>query len=191
MNFLDLLRAGYTDYVVNDAALSYMRRRALAGPIIARLAEHPDKHFADPQAWQAHLDRLGITALTVTPDPVQIATEGALWGSIQSHDFLRDTVIVSDDAGQFAIGQHALCWVHAERLVHKLDTFTDHHRAAQQQVRSLIWQFYADLKDYRRPRHPGRAPSCARGSTTSSAVAPASSLSIACCSGCMPTRPNC
>jgi Transposase IS66 family len=156
LNFLDLLRAGHTDYVVNDVALTYMRERALAGPVIARLAEHPDKQFADPAAWQAHLERLGITALTVTPDPVQIATEGALWGSIQSHEFLREGVIVSDDAGQFAVGQHALCWVHAERLVHKLDTFTDHQRAAQQRVRSLIWRFYADLKAYRTNPTPRR-----------------------------------
>jgi hypothetical protein len=35
---------------------------------------------------------------------------------------LPNTVIVSDDAGQFKIGSHGLCWVHAERLVHKLDT---------------------------------------------------------------------
>lgn len=156
LNFLDLLRAGHTDYVVNAAALSYMRGRALAGPVIACLARHTDKQFADPAAWHAHLERLGITELSVTPDPVQIATEGALWGSVQSHDFLREGVIVSDDAGQFAVGQHALCWVHAERLVHKLDTFTDHQRAAQQQVRSLIWQFYADLKDYRIAPTPWR-----------------------------------
>jgi hypothetical protein len=26
--------------------------------------------------------------------------------------------VLSDDAGQFAVGLHALCWVHAERLVH-------------------------------------------------------------------------
>ena len=154
LNFLDLLRAGYTDYVINDAALSYMRERALAGPIIVRLADHPDRQFADPAAWQAHLERLGITALSVTPNPVQIATEGALWGSIQSHEFLRHAVIVSDDAGQFAVGQHALCWIHAERLVHKLDTFTDDQRAAQRHVRSLIWQFYADLKDYCRAPTP-------------------------------------
>ena len=162
LNFLDLLRAGYTDYVINDAALAYMREHALAGSTIARLAEHPDKQFVDQAAWQAHLERLGITALTVTPDPVQIATEGALWGSIQSHEFLRDAVIVSDDAGQFAVGEHALCWVHAERLVHKLDTFTDHQRSAQQHLRSLIWRFYADLKTYRinptsRRRHQLRA----------------------------------
>ena len=156
LNFLDLLRAGYTDYVINDAALSYMRERALSEPVIARLAAHTDKQFADPAAWRAHLEQLGITPLMVTPNPMQIATEGALWGSIQAHGFLQEGVIVSDDAGQFAVGKHALCWIHAERLVHKLDTFTDHQRAAQQLVRSLIWQLYADLKDYRTTPTPWR-----------------------------------
>ena len=33
--------------------------------------------------------------------------------------------------------------------MHKLDTFTDPHRAAQQKVRKLIWNYYADLKKYR------------------------------------------
>jgi hypothetical protein len=81
-NFLDRLRAGHEDYVINVEALAYMRRRALSGPIIARLAEHPDRLFADKAAWAAHLDRLGITALKVNHDPVTVATEGALWGSI-------------------------------------------------------------------------------------------------------------
>ena len=35
-NFLDLLRAGYEDYVINAEALAYMRQRALSGPVIAR-----------------------------------------------------------------------------------------------------------------------------------------------------------
>jgi len=65
-------------------------------------------------------------------------------------------VVVSDDAGQFAVGRHALCWVHAERLVHKLDTFTEQQRTAQQHVRSLIWNFYADLKAYRTSPTPRR-----------------------------------
>ena len=126
-----------------------MRGRALAGPVIDQLATHRQTQFADQAAWQAHLDRLGISALRVTPDPVCIATEGALWGSVQAHGLLREMVIVSDDAGQFDVGRHALCWVHAERLVHKLDTFTDLHRAAQQRMRALIWRFYDDLKAYR------------------------------------------
>jgi hypothetical protein len=149
LNFLHLLRAGHTDYVLNDAAYAYMRAHDLSAASIALLAAAPQTQFADPAAWRAHLDRLGLTALKVTPDPVQIATEGALWGSVQAHEFLRDAVILSDDAGQFNVGRHALCWVHAERLVHKLDTFNDQHRAAQARVRGLIWDFYADLKAYR------------------------------------------
>ena len=150
LNFLELLRAGHPDYVINAEALAYMRERALAGAVIEQLAGQPERHFPDRVAWQAHLERLGIAALTVTPDPVRIATEGALWGAIKAHGLLPGTVIVSDDAGQFALGLHGLCWVHAERLVHKLDTFTDHQRTAQQRLRALIWWFYADLKAYRR-----------------------------------------
>jgi len=59
------------------------------------------------------------------PDPVQVATEGALWGSVQAHECLCDAVIPSDDTGQFNIGRHPLCWVHAERLVHKPEMISD------------------------------------------------------------------
>ena len=148
MNFLELLRAGYTDYVINDAALDYMREHALSGAVIRQLATHRQRQFADQAAWQRHLQQLGITALQVTPDPARLATEGALWGAVVEHGFLNEAVVVSDDAGQFNVGQHALCWVHAERLVHKLETFTDQQRAAQEYLRGLIWWFYADLKAY-------------------------------------------
>jgi hypothetical protein len=150
LNFLRVLRAGYRDYVINAEALAYMRQRALAGPVITSLAEHLERHFPDEAAWLRHLDQLGITALAVTPDPVRIATEGAVWGSVKAHGLLPDTVILSDDAGQFTLDRHALCWVHAERLVHRLDTFTERQHAAQQLIRALIWWFYADLKAYRR-----------------------------------------
>lgn len=150
LNFLQLLRAGHTDYVINDAALAYMRQRALPQHAIARLAEHPDKHFADEQAWMRHLERLGFHDLKHSLDPPRLATEGALWGAIRAHGLLPDTVVLSDDAGQFEVARHALCWVHAERLVHKLDTFCDPHRKTQRHVRSLIWRFYSDLKAYQR-----------------------------------------
>ena len=39
LNFLDLLRAGHTDFVLNPAAFGYLRSRALSAPLIARLAE--------------------------------------------------------------------------------------------------------------------------------------------------------
>jgi Transposase IS66 family len=115
LNFLDLLRAGHVDFVLNEAAFGYLRSRGLAAPLIARLIEAGETHFIDQAAWQAHLNRLGIvsptqTGLAVIQNPVLIATEGAQWGSIHAHGFLHDAVVLSDDAGQFDIGQHALCW---------------------------------------------------------------------------------
>ncbi|MFC7539076.1 transposase [Siccirubricoccus deserti] len=150
LNFLELLRAGHGDYAVNAEALAYMRERALAGPVIARLAGDPQRVFPDQAAWVAHLERLGIRGMDGSLGPARLATEGALWGAIKAHDLLSGTVIVSDDAGQFALGEHALCWIHAERLVHRLETFTDQQRAVQARIRDLIWWFYADLKAYRR-----------------------------------------
>jgi hypothetical protein len=85
------------------------------------------------------VDQLDLRQLNITSEPARIATEGAVWGSLKAHGLLPDTVILSDDAGQFAVGRHALCRVHAERLVYRLDTFTDRQYAAQQLVRTLIW----------------------------------------------------
>lgn len=43
-----------------------MRRHNLAGPVV------------DRPAWAAHLEALGIAALEVRPDPVQIAIQGTM-----------------------------------------------------------------------------------------------------------------
>jgi len=154
INFLELLNAGDTTHLVNEAGLAYMRERNLPGTVTGLLSADADKRFAGRAAWTAHLDKLGISALDVHPDPVRIATEGALWGSIAAQGLLDGTVIVSDGAGQFDVGEHALCWVHAERLVHKLDAFTDDRQVAKEAIRDRIWKLYADLKTYARAPAP-------------------------------------
>ena len=100
---------------------------------------------------------LGITGLEVTPDPLKIATQGAMWDAIRRHGLLDGTVVVPDDAGQFLVGIHALCWVHAERLVHKLLPVTEAQRRAVDLVRQLIWRFYRDLKAWQCPPDRRRA----------------------------------
>ena len=49
----------------------------------------------------------------------QIATEGALLGA-PARGLQERLAIVSDDAGQFKVLRHGLCWIHAERLIHTL-----------------------------------------------------------------------
>ena len=67
-----------------------------------------------------------------------------------------------DGAGQFRVGLHALCWVHAERLVHKLVPATPEQRRAVEVTRTLIWWLYADLKAWARDPCPRRAALRAR-----------------------------
>ena len=74
-------RRAHTTWFSNDAAFDYMRTRALPAMLIASLAAQPETVFADQAAWSAQLDLLGFTGLTTTPDPVQIATEGAIWAA--------------------------------------------------------------------------------------------------------------
>jgi hypothetical protein len=156
LNFLELLAAEEPAYQVNAAALAYMRARQLPGPFVARLADHPERDFPDKAAWSAHLDALAIPARDRHPDPARIASEGALWGTLIARGF-ADTVVLSDDAGQFDLGRHALCWVHAERLVHKLDTFCARQADAKEAVRAGFWDLYRDLKAYRRAPVPAAA----------------------------------
>jgi hypothetical protein len=52
--------------------------------------------FADAAAWTAHLAALGIDRLAVTPEPVGIATEGALWARFARIFTRRTGTVVLD-----------------------------------------------------------------------------------------------
>jgi Transposase IS66 family len=155
--FLSRLCGGTAFYIINDAALGYMKDRQLPQAVIDKLADHQEHMFSRAADWERHLQALGLTDLKVTPDPVLIASEGALWGAIRHQGLLPDTVIVSDDAGQFRVGIHALCWVHAERLVHKLVPANDKQRNAIEVAKRMIWWFYGCLKEYKRAPTPQQA----------------------------------
>lgn len=150
INFLEILRAGHSDYVLNTDALIYMRQQNLSQGAIGVLEHSNEQHFIDAAAWHSHLADLGITA----PRHVRIATEGTLLASAIFHGLSPDIVILSDDAGQFNILIHALCWIHAERLVNKLVGFSDEQRADVAKVRDEIWALYQQLKLYKTTPSP-------------------------------------
>jgi hypothetical protein len=145
INFLEMLRAGSTHYRVDEDALAYMHAQKLPRWAVEQLGQHPERVFADLELWQGHLKRVGITQERHR----RIATEGALLGSVLHHGCPEDLAIVSDDAGQFNVLCHGLCWVHAERLIHKLIPLNDTHRVELHSVRGQIWDLYAELKDYK------------------------------------------
>ena len=58
-------------------------------------------------------------------------------------------VLLSDGAPQFKILCHALCWIHAERLLRKLASENEEQVANVEKVRGLIWDYYQKLKSYK------------------------------------------
>jgi hypothetical protein len=146
LNFLTLLRAGETHRTITPKGLAYMKQQGLPPELIERLAKHAVNDFADETAWQAHLSACGIDK----ERHQRIASEGIQCGCLLQSDLWRRLVIVSDDAGQFNVPGllHALCWVHGERLIHKLIPLNEGHRQAQALVRGQLWELYRDLKQY-------------------------------------------
>ncbi|ESQ75932.1 hypothetical protein ABENE_23455 [Asticcacaulis benevestitus DSM 16100 = ATCC BAA-896] len=147
--FLYDLQCGRQDYVINEVAQAHMQRLNLPEPLIAKLWSHPDKRFSSEASFTAHLKSLGFDALKITPDPTKVATEAALWAAVKEQGRLDGTVVISDGAGQFRVEDQALCWVHAERLIYKLQPENAAHRKAVELIRTLIWWFYRDLKAYK------------------------------------------
>jgi len=150
LNFLELLQAGERGYTLNPAALDYMRERRLSQRRLAALSQAGEQSFREAAAWQGFAAEHGIHAANWgANDPLRIATEGVLWGALSDRGRVQDIVFVSDGAGQFAISRHARCWIHMERQIHALDTFTEDQRVIKEAVRARIWKLYAALKAWR------------------------------------------
>jgi hypothetical protein len=151
INFLKLLRSGHTDYVVNEAALAYMAGQKLPHSVLlpllvsAAVARSGEAVIANEIDWLAALERWGVSDAR----HARIITEGALLAAVLTHGVNPDLAIVSDDAGQFNILCHALCWIHAERVLAKLVGFNESQTAALEEVRATVWALYRDLKAFK------------------------------------------
>jgi uncharacterized coiled-coil protein SlyX len=156
VNFLHLLRAGHTDYVLNEVARDYMTRQKMPKAQLPLLVgAHP---VAEQAHGEAHVATVGLTPAR----HVQIAPEGAFLGRVLSHELAPDLVMLSAEAGQFPILRQALGWGHAERTIHQLLPFSAAQREAVATVRGQIGELYQDLKAYQQPPCPQQKRQLAR-----------------------------
>ncbi len=145
INFLSLLRAGYTDFVINAEAIAYAKDNKLPKVALEPLMANCPITFDDQSQWDDFLAQNQI----VKPRHIKIATEAALLGAIIEHGISDKLVIISDDAGQFNVLCHALCWIHANRAIDKVQAFTEPAKQDLARVKDQIWQLYRGLKDYK------------------------------------------
>ena len=144
INFLKLLTTGTGGYIINEDALEYMQIQTLPKAVLEKIQPYSGKLFETENQWVQLLESLSIE----NKRHVRIAIEGGLVGNLIHHGYNKNLAIISDDAGQFNIFLHALCWVHAERTIHKLIGFTPKHTELQEKIRSDIWELYRALKEY-------------------------------------------
>ena len=144
------MRAGNSDFVINMDAICYMQSNKLPQKPLEAIIENKGMVFANDAQWDAFLTDNGI----IKDRHVKIATEGVLIGTIIEHGISKHLVIVSDDAGQFNVLLHALCWVHANRAIDKIIPFTDQAKKDLNTVKDQVWQLYDGLKAYKQNPKP-------------------------------------
>jgi hypothetical protein len=126
-------------------AIEYMQSHKLPQYVIKPIIDNLHTIFANDCQWHEFLANHGI----VKNRHIQIATEGALIGSIIEHGISKHLVILSDDAGQFNVLLHALCWIHANRAIDKIIAFTDQAKKDLDTVKNQVWLLYEGLKNYK------------------------------------------
>ncbi|MGV1768000.1 IS66 family transposase [Rhizobium rhizogenes] len=160
LNFLSLLRGNYQDYVLNDAAFDYLEERRADPALAAELRGVAPRHFCNQVPYMEYLARRGVDIFD--RQGIGVLAEAGLWGCIRHHGLVGDVVIVSDDAGQFRVGNHALCWVHGERLLQKLMPAKPKEARAITLIRDLVWRFYKALKAWKQKPSPQAIPAFRR-----------------------------
>lgn len=145
INFLELLHTGYDDYLLTEESFSYLKRYKVAPWIRNKLIEENIKLFSNRGEFEEHLHRLGINNAHYR----RLIVEAALIGSILSHGFPIDMVILSDDAGQFNVFLHALCWIHAERGIKALSMSNEQQTKSVEWARNEVWEIYKALRAYK------------------------------------------
>lgn len=155
LNFLSILKAGHQDYILNDEAMNWLRTQGAEQALMEKLQSRSAIIFADQVAFLEYLTGRGIDIFD--RQLMRLLAEAGSWGAIRHHGLLGNTVIVSDDAGQFRVGNHALCWIHCERLLQKLMPAKAKEVRSLALVRDLVWRFYKALKIWKQQPSPQAA----------------------------------
>jgi hypothetical protein len=145
INFLKLLQGGKEEYLINEDTLEYLQVR-VPGYFPGYVSLFLGKKFTTLAEWKSFLQECCITQET----EVRFLTEAALYASVIQNGIPKHLGVHSDDAGQFDVFVHSLCWIHEERHYRKLIMTTDESRADLERIKDQIWSLYGALKQYKK-----------------------------------------
>ena len=151
VNFLEILRQPYNDYVLGGDALFYLEYHGATKKLQQQMTRVMKAAggclvVEGKKQWQRRLSRWRLK-----PEARRLVTEAALFGSLLIHDLYIHQPLISDDAKQFkVIGlMLGLCWLHAERHVARLIPLNGREQKAYDKTRDAIWRYYQRLRAYK------------------------------------------
>ena len=148
INFLEILSGDNPAYVFNKETILDLQSNNFGKKYLFALENEPEQIFFDKILWDIFLANKGIV-LDQNPQVYKQITETALIHGLVSNGFNTDIGIHSDDAGQFRLFIHSLCWKHVERPLLKIICYTDYQREILGQRLKDFWRLYKDLKLYK------------------------------------------
>ncbi len=143
-NYLRILRGTNQDFVLNEYSYSYLQEQQLAACHMCKLKFNQGVISQGDREWSQYLESLNIKSHKA----IKLVTEAALLGSAIDHGLSPALIVLSDGAKQFALLVHALCWVHMERSLRRLNGVTAQQRQEIEQVQETLWSYYRQLKAY-------------------------------------------
>lgn len=143
INFLKILQGKNSDYVISEATTDYCKLHNFKPQLLDYVRKNENKILSSAQEWEAFLKQYGMTIAQQ-----KTLTEGALLGSLFHHGIPKDIALVSDDAGQFNLFIHALCWAHAIRNIKKVIVADDSTDNEVENVLTSMREYYKKLKSY-------------------------------------------
>jgi hypothetical protein len=142
-NFLKVLLQGKEGYVINEAFTWHLFQSGVEDDLLNHFEEYAGKRYETKKGLNRLLNGLGIGNKKLRLQCI----EAGLVGFISQTILKPGQVLLSDRAGQFAIFNHAGCWVHMERPLRKLKVSTPEAENELTQVREAIWNLYDKVKE--------------------------------------------
>jgi len=142
-NFLKILLQGKEGYLINEAFIWHLFQSGVDDDTLNRFEEYVGKTYRSKKGLNRLLNHLGIKNKKLRLQ----CLEAGLVGFISGNILKPGQVLLSDRAGQFAVFDHAGCWVHMERPLRKLAVATAEAEQELAQVRGAIWELYDKLKE--------------------------------------------
>ena len=143
VNFLEILLQGKKGYSINKAMIWHPYQCGVEDDILNLFENHKEKQYAGKKGFTRLLNHLHIRGKKLRAQ----CFEGALVGFISKELLKESQVLLSDRAGQFAVFDHAGCWIHMERPLRKIPVSNEFIKKELELVREAIWELYRKLKE--------------------------------------------